>query len=173
MSVTKTARLTLRELDHGDDAFILELLNEPGFLRYIGDKGVRTRADARHYLDQGPRDSYARHGYGLYAACLPDGTRLGMCGLVRREGLDHADLGFAFLQRHWGQGYAAESARAVLATAFGPLKLPRVVAITSLDNAGSIAVLTKVGLTFERLIRLKDKGESVRLFGLAAPEFRP
>ena len=173
MSGTRTARLTLRELEHRDDRFILELLNEPGFLRYIGDKGVRSAADARLYLDQGPRDSYARHGFGLYAACLPDGTPVGMCGLVQRDGLDHADLGFAFLERFWGQGYAAESARAVLAEAFSTLRLPRVVAITSLDNEASIAVLTKVGFTFERLIRLREVGEPVRLFSLAAPRVTP
>jgi ribosomal-protein-alanine N-acetyltransferase len=173
VNVLSTARLTLRELDHDDDTFILELLNEPGFLRYIGEKGVRTAADARQYITQGPRDSYARHGYGLYATCLGSGPPLGMCGLVRREGLEHADLGFAFLERHWGRGYAVEAAGAVLDWAFGTLKLPRVVAITSLDNLGSIAVLTRVGLTFERLIRLRADGESLRLFGIDPPERLP
>ena len=119
MSILRTSRLVLRELDHRDAAFILELLNEPGFLRFIGDKGVRTLEDACRYLDRGPRASYARHGYGLNAVCLPDGTPLGLCGLVRRDGFEHADLGFAFLARGRGQGYAAESARAVLQQAFG------------------------------------------------------
>ena len=170
MSGLRTSRLVLRELDHRDAAFILELLNEPGFLRFIGDKGVRTLEDACRYLDRGPRASYARHGYGLNAVCLPDGTPLGLCGLVRRDGLEHADLGFAFLARGRGQGYAAESARAVLQQAFGHFKLPRVVAITALDNQASIAVLTQVGLSFERLIQLRADGESLRLFGLDNPE---
>jgi RimJ/RimL family protein N-acetyltransferase len=163
MTILKTRRLALRELDHGDAAFILELLNEPAFLRYIGDKGVRSLEDARHYLDQGPIDSYRRHGFGLLAVCLPDGTPLGICGLVKREGLDDPDIGFAFLQRHRLQGYAAEAAAAVLDHARNVLKIGRIVAITSPDNAGSGAVLNRVGLNFERFIILRDN-EELKLF---------
>lgn len=159
----KTRRLILRELHHGDAAFILELLNEPGFLRYIGDKGVRSLEDARNYLDKGPIDSYRRHGFGLFGVCLSDGTPLGICGLVKREGLEDPDIGFAFLERHWSKGYAAESASAVLDHARNVLNIGRVVAITSPDNVGSGAVLNKVGLTFERLICLRDH-EELKLF---------
>src|ERR1700723_1163993 len=123
-SVIRTSRLDLRELDFGDAEFILELLNEAGFIRFIGDKGVRTIAEARDYILQGPMDSYARNGFGLYAACLrgaPNGeaagTPIGICGLVRREGLADPDVGFAFLSRYWSKGYAVESAAAVLAHA--------------------------------------------------------
>src|SRR3984885_15762266 len=108
MSIIETARLSLRELDFGDAEFILELLNEPGFIRNIGDKGVRTLADARDYILQGPMDSYARNGFGLYAACLRDGTPIGICGLVKREGLNAPDVGFAFLPRFWFLGCAVE-----------------------------------------------------------------
>jgi RimJ/RimL family protein N-acetyltransferase len=163
MKALTTQRLNLRVLDHGDADFILELLNEPGFLRYIGDKGVRSLEDARNYLDQGPMDSYRRHGFGLLAVCLPDRTPLGICGLVKREGLEDPDIGFAFLERHWSKGYATESAAAVLDQARNVLKLGRIVAITSLDNAGSAAVLNKLGLHFERVIRLRDNDE-LRLF---------
>ena len=113
MIVIRTERLFLRELDLNDDAaFILELLNEPAFLRFIGDKGVRTLDGARDYMRKGPIDSYGRHGFGLYAACLLDGTPIGICGLVKRDGLTDADVGFAFLSRHCAKGYAAESASA-------------------------------------------------------------
>jgi [ribosomal protein S5]-alanine N-acetyltransferase len=168
VSILSTERLALRELTFEDDAFILALLNEPGFLRYIGDKSVRTLSDARDYIQKGPRDAYARHGYGLYATCLKDGTPIGMCGLVRRAGLDAPDLGFAFLSRYWGKGYAVESAAAVLKQALGPLKIPRVVAITALDNGASIAVLQKVGLKFSSLLRLTEGAEQVRLFTVDA-----
>jgi RimJ/RimL family protein N-acetyltransferase len=157
--------MVLRELDLGDDAFILELLNEAGFMRYIGDKGVRTLADAREYLLKGPMDSYARNGFGLYAACLRDGTPIGICGLVRRAGLDDPDVGFAFLARYWTNGYAVESAAAVLAHARRVLKLERIVAITTPDNSSSIAVLEKIGLKFERTIRLVQDGPEIKLFG--------
>jgi RimJ/RimL family protein N-acetyltransferase len=165
MSVIQTPRVTLRELDFGDDAFILELLNEPGFMRYIGDKGVRTLADAREYLLKGPMDSYARNGFGLYAVCLQDAVPVGICGLVQREGLGDPDVGFAFLARYWSKGYAVESAAAVLAHARRALNLDRIVAITSPDNSPSIAVLEKIGLKFERMIRLVDDGQELKLFG--------
>jgi RimJ/RimL family protein N-acetyltransferase len=166
-NITRTARVDLRELNLDDAQFILELLNEPGFIRFIGDKGVRTLADAREYLLQGPMDSYARNGFGLYAACLRDRTPIGMCGLVKREGLDDPDIGFAFLSRYWSKGYALESATAVLAHANEVLNLQRVVAITSPDNWSSIAVLEKLGFKYERMIRLVDHSPELKLFGLA------
>jgi RimJ/RimL family protein N-acetyltransferase len=168
-SIIKTTRVDLRELDLDDAEFILELLNEAAFIRFIGDKGVRTAADARDYLTHGPMDSYARNGFGLYAACLHDGTRIGICGLVKRQGLDHPDVGFAFLSRHGSKGYATESAASVLAHARETLRLPRIVAITSPDNWPSIAVLEKIGLKFERMIRLVDHTPELKLFGLTWP----
>jgi RimJ/RimL family protein N-acetyltransferase len=166
-SVIRTSRLDLRELNFGDAEFILELLNEPGFIRFIGDKGVRTLGDARDYIHQGPMDSYARNGFGLYAVCLTDGTAIGICGLVKREGLNDPDVGFAFLSRYWSSGYAAESAAAVLVYARDTLHIKRVVAITSPDNWASIAVLEKIGLSFERMIRLVDLSPELKLFGSA------
>lgn len=166
-SVIETRRLLLRELDFDDAGFILELLNEANFMRYIGDKGVRTLADARDYISSGPMDSYTENGFGLYAACFRDGTPAGICGLVRREGLDDPDVGFAFLARHCSKGYAVESAAAVLDHGRGALNLPRIVAITSADNHNSIAVLEKIGLSFERMIRLSEHGPELKLFGPA------
>jgi RimJ/RimL family protein N-acetyltransferase len=101
----------------------------------------------------------------LYAACLRDGTPIGICGLVKREGLNDPDVGFAFLSRYWSQGYAVESAAAVLAHARDALRIKRVVAITSPDNWSSIAVLEKIGLKFERMIRLVDHSPELKLFG--------
>ncbi len=165
MSVMRTERLVLRQLELGDDEFILELLNEAAFLRFIGDKGVRNLADARAYIRNGPMDSYARHGFGLLATCLADGTPVGICGLVRRDGLADVDVGFAFLSRYCSKGYAVESASAVLAHARRVLGLSRVVAIASPDNAASIAVLKKIGLEFEGMIRLTEDGPELKLFG--------
>jgi RimJ/RimL family protein N-acetyltransferase len=170
LNVIQTQRLVLRQLDLNDADFILELLNEAAFLQYIGDKGVRTLADAREYILKGPIDSYERHGFGLYAACLVDGTRTGICGLVKRDGLEDVDVGFAFLSRHWSNGYAVESAAAVLAHASRVLRLRRIVAITAPDNLGSIAVLEKIGLKFERMTRLTEQGPEVKLFGPSQPD---
>jgi [ribosomal protein S5]-alanine N-acetyltransferase len=163
MIVLRTERLTLRELTSNDAPFILELLNEEGFLRYIGDKGVRDLDDARDYIAQGPVDSYGRNGFGLYASCL-EGEAIGICGLVKRDTLPDPDLGFAFLSRYGSQGYAVESAKAVLEFGRNRLMLPRIVAITSPDNVRSIALLKKMGLKFDRYLTLSEGAAPVRLF---------
>lgn len=167
MNVIETQRLALRQLDLNDADFILELLNEAAFLQFIGDKGVRTLADAREYLRKGPMDSYERYGFGLYAVCLRNGTPIGICGLVKRDGLEDVDVGFALLSRHCLKGYAVESAAAVLAHANRELRLGRIVAITAPDNLGSIAVLEKIGLKFERMTKLSEHGPELKLFGPA------
>lgn len=168
MNVIRTARLQLRELELQDDEFILQLLNEAAFLRFVGDKGVRTLSDARDYIWKGPMDSYRRFGFGLYLASLRDGgLPIGICGLVKRDYLADVDVGFAFLSRYWSKGYATESAAAVLAHGKEQLQLPRIVAITAPDNHGSIAVLEKIGLQFERMIKLTEYSPELKLFGPA------
>jgi RimJ/RimL family protein N-acetyltransferase len=162
--VLRTERLELRELVLEDDEFILRLLNEDGFLRFIGDKGVRTLADARDYLSKGPIDSYRRYGFGLYLTSLRGGRPIGICGLVKRDSLPDVDVGFAFLEQYWSKGYAAESAAAVLAWGTEHLRLSRIIAITAPDNAGSIAVLQKIGLRFERMVKLTGDPQELRLF---------
>jgi [ribosomal protein S5]-alanine N-acetyltransferase len=161
----ETERLILRRLDEGDAAFILELLNGEAFQRNIGDKGVRTVEDAVRYILEGPVESYARHGFGLWLVELKEtGTPAGICGLVKRDALPDADIGYAFLPRFWSRGYAYESAAAVLAYASHALGLRRVLAITNPDNPGSIKVLEKIGLKFERLVRLSDDAPEIMLF---------
>jgi RimJ/RimL family protein N-acetyltransferase len=155
-----TPRLRLRRVTPEDDAFILELLNEPAYIRNIGDRGLRTREDARRYIVERFEASYQQHGFGLYAAELKaGGERVGISGLVKRDSLPDVDIGYAFLQRHWGRGYAVEAARAVLRHAQHDLGLKRLVAITAPDNEGSMAVLRKVGLRFEKTLQLPE-GES-------------
>jgi RimJ/RimL family protein N-acetyltransferase len=164
MQVLETERLILRLLNEDDAPFILRLVNEPSWLRYIGDKGVRSLEDARGYLRNGPLDMYARYGFGLWlVARKEDAAPLGMCGLIKRDALPNVDIGFAFVPDAWGQGYALESAAAVLAKGRDDFGLKRIVAITSLDNASSIRVLEKIGLSFERVIEL-NPGDPVRLF---------
>lgn len=165
MKVLETRRLTLRRLAESDDAFILELLNEPGWLRFIGDKGVRSLDDARRYIVQGPMAMYERAGFGLWrVARTADDVPLGICGLIRREGLDDVDIGFAFLAQYGSMGYAFEAASACLAHAREVLHLPRVVAITVAENQASIRLLEKLGLRFERTITLPHSDEPLRLY---------
>lgn len=166
VNVIETARLNLRRLVLEDADFILRLLNEPEFLRFIGDKGVRTLDDARHYLTRGPLESYRRHRFGLYRVGLRrDDIPIGICGLVKRDALEHADVGYAFLASHGSLGYATESAAAVLDYGRRTLGLERIVAIVAPGNLASIAVLERIGLKFERRVRLTDADPEVSLFG--------
>jgi len=165
MNILETERLTLRELGNGDDAFILELLNDPGFLQNIGDRGVRTLDDARGYIANSAVASYEKNGFGMYRVALKDtDIAVGICGLVRRDGLDGPDIGFAFLERFCGRGYASESAATVLAHARAALGLTRILAITALDNRSSIAVLEKLGFRFDRIVKLPSHAAESRLF---------
>ena len=159
MIVLETERLILSRLDPDRDSeFILGLVNGPSFLRYIGDKGVRTLADARRYITDGPLKSYETNGYGLYKVELKsDMTPIGMCGLIKRDTLPDADIGFAFLEGYWGAGYAYESAAAVMSYAREKLGIKRVLAITTPDNVASGKLLNKIGLKFDRLIQLRQE----------------
>jgi RimJ/RimL family protein N-acetyltransferase len=144
----RTERLTLTPVTLADDAFVLELLNDPGWLKNIGDRGVRTIADARAYITE-------RFGKSLWLVVRDAGGEpVGMCGLVDREGLDHPDIGYAYLARHAGKGYATEAARAVLAHAREALGHKTILAITSPDNTPSQRVLEKIGLKFVQMINL-------------------
>jgi RimJ/RimL family protein N-acetyltransferase len=160
----ETERLTLRKLDLHDAAFIFELVNEPSFVRFIGDKGVRTLEDAREYLRKGPLDSYARYGFGLYLVSLKDGTPIGMCGLVKREALEDVDIGFAYLPRFHSQGYAFESAAAVMSHAKRHLGITRLAGVTKPDNAASIRVLEKLGLALKGTVKIDEDGPDNKLF---------
>ena len=171
MIVLETERLILRRLTTGDAEFVLELLNEPSFLQYIGDRGVRSLEEAREYIVNRLVASYERNGFGLYLVELKESRiPIGISGLVKRDALPDADIGFAFLPAYWSKGYAVESAAAVMNYARDVLGLTRIVAITSLDNEASAKLLGKIGLRFERLIKLSEDAEEVKLF---APEVSP
>ena len=166
MTVLETERLVIRRLLSDDAEFILDLLNQPSFLRYIGDKGVRNSEDAVRYIENGPQVSYEQFGFGQFLVGLKEsGLPIGMCGLIKRETLPDVDIGFAFLPGYWSQGYAFEAASGVMTYGREAFGLTRIVAITSLDNVASIKLLEKIGLRFERLIKLGDDQPEVRLFG--------
>ena len=165
LTILETQRLVLRRLTTGDAPFIFQLLNEPSFIRFIGDKGVRNLEDARNYILNGPVLSYERNGFGLYLVELRETeTSIGICGLIKRDSLPDVDVGFAFLPRFWKKGYAVESAGAVLNFAREVLKLDRIVAITDIENEASGKVLEKLGMKLDKLIKLSDNSETVKLF---------
>jgi len=162
-----TERLLVRGFDTNDAEFILELLNQPSFIQFIGDKGVRSVDDAMNYITTGPIESYQRHGFGLYLVELKDRkVPIGMCGVLKRESLPDPDLGFAFLPEYWGKGYAFEAASAALDQARDFFKLERILAITNPDNDASIKLLAKLGFQFERVMKLSSDSDEVKLFSL-------
>lgn len=164
--IVETPRTTLRRLTEDDAPFIHELVNDPDFLRFIGDKGVRTLDDARAYLRGGPLASYAKHGFGLFrVARKPDDRPIGFCGLLRREYLRAADIGYAFLPAHRGQGYAVEAGTAVLDYGHRVHRLAHVLAMTHPDNEDSVRVLDRLGFGFERRFRQDGDQHDVLLFG--------
>jgi RimJ/RimL family protein N-acetyltransferase len=165
VKVLETQRLILRRLTADDALFIYELLNQPAWKRYIGDRGIDSAEAARNYIETVPIASYDRHGFGLFAVELKEsGTLVGMCGLIKRDTLTDVDIGYALLSRFEGRGLAYEAAAATLAYSRDTLGLARLVAITSLDNERSARLLERLGMQFERLIRLSDDAEQIRLY---------
>ena len=165
--VLHTERLTLARLSFDDADFIFELLNEPSFKRYIGDKGVRTRDDALVYLREVPLRQYREFGYGLYRVGADgDDRALGICGLVNRNEFPDPDLGFAFLQAHRGQGYAYESSLAVLGEARNALGLQRIIAMVDEDNESSNYLLGKLGFRFEQMVTMPGETREIRQYVL-------
>lgn len=166
MKVLETERLILRWLSTEDAEFVLRLVNEPSWLRFIGDRGIRTIEDARAYILKGPVEMYRRLGFGLYLVELKEeSVSIGICGLIKRDSLEDVDIGFAFLPEYWGRGYAYEAASAVITYGADAFELKRIVAITSADNESSAKLLNKLGFRFEGMIRLSDDPAEVRLFG--------
>jgi [ribosomal protein S5]-alanine N-acetyltransferase len=166
--IAQTSCLVLRQLTLADADFILRLVNEPSWLEFIGDKHVHNLSDAENYLRSGPFAMYASHGFGLWMVQrLSDGANLGMCGLIKRDTLENVDIGFAFFPEYGGQGYAYEAALAALDFARHKIELTRIVAITSLHNVRSIALLKKLGFSFEETRSLAVGSDPVNLFGIA------
>ena len=165
MQIAETERLIVRTLTPGDAAFMCRLLNEPAWIENIGDRGVRTPAEAEGYIREKLVPSYATHGYGMYALeTRADRGTIGICGLVRRDALPGPDLGFALLSEWWGRGFAFEGASAVLAHARETLRLPPLLAITTPGNTRSGKLLEKLGFEFQRLIRLTPEADATKLY---------
>ena len=155
--ICETQRLTIRQLNIHDTAFIVQLLNEESFIRNIADKHVRTNADALNYLTNGPISSYETYGFGLNLVLLK-GTDIpiGTCGLLKRKELDHPDIGYAFLPEFCGKGYAKEAATSVLKQVMDAYSLHTVLAVTSPNNESSNSLLKKLGFSLKGTVELYD-----------------
>ena len=165
MNVIETERLNLREMSEADAGFVLEVLNDPGYVRFIGDRGVRTTEAAARYIDERFVESYRQHGFGLWLVETKDEKApAGICGLLNRGTLPGVEVGYASLPPFRGKGYAFEAASAATAYARDVLGQPRLYAVVNPDNAGSIRVLEKLGMKFESMVRLAGEESEINLF---------
>lgn len=167
MQILETQRLILRKLTLDDAAFILELLNTPTWLQFIGDRNVHSIEDAENYLRNGSLKSYQEHGFGFYAVIEKSSNKtIGICGLIKRDNLEDIDIGFAFLPNLLSTGFGFEAALATLDYALNMLKIKRIIAIVNPDNEKSIGLIKKIGLKFERMIKFGDENKELMLFGI-------
>lgn len=163
--IFETERLLLRRLKVEDAAFMCELLNSEGWLKYIGDRQVKTMEAAEKYLKEKVMLGYSMNGLGMLMVENKDPkVSMGICGLVTREGLEAPDIGFAFLPAYTGMGFAYESAIPVLQFAREELRLPKVQAITVKENKASIRLLQKLGLLFTKTTKVPNDDEELMLF---------
>jgi len=166
----ETARLHLRWLTAADAGFMLRIWNDPAFVRHVGDRGLRTFDDATRALEQGILATYRQFGYGPFLVCLADGREeIGICGLFRRAGVPDPDIGYALLPEYTGAGYAAEAATAVLDHARHGIGLRCVIAIVSPENRPSIALLERLGLRYEGMMRLTGEAQDVSRYAIEWP----
>lgn len=165
MNIISTSRLHVTQLSEELHAsFILQLVNSPGWLRYIGDRNIHSLQDAGQYISNGPIASYATHGYGLWLVKrIEDDAPIGICGLIKRDYLPHPDLGYALLPQYEGQGYAMEAAAAVMQYAKEVLSMPIIAAITTDDNVPSLRLLFKLGFDFIGMISPPQQDEELML----------
>ncbi|HSO59046.1 MAG TPA: GNAT family N-acetyltransferase [Paenisporosarcina sp.] len=167
MKVIETERLVLRYMQTEDAKFMLALLNEPDWINYIGDRGIRTIDEAKKYIEDGPMTMYKEEGFGLYLVELKESeTPVGICGLIQRDFLKDVDLGFAILSPYWGRGFAFEAAQATLKYGNETLGYHRIAGFTSLDNEKSANLLLKLGMTEEGNIKFASTSEDIRLFAI-------
>ena len=166
MHLLKSKRLSIDYLSLQDAHFILNLLNTPGWLKFIGDRDVKTLTQAENYLKNGPLKSYSENGFGLYKVSLLNGTAIGICGIIHREGLEHPDLGFAILPEYAGKGYINEASEAVLEYAYSSLKLSIIYAIATTDNHSSNGLLKKLGFILLKNMYLPDDPKELHLYEL-------
>ena len=165
MKILETERMILREVTTEDAEFILDLLNQPSFIRHIGDRNVRTIDEARDYIESRFRESYKKFGFGMWAVELKETNQpIGICGFVKRDGLPDADIGFAFLPQYERKGYAFEAANAAMKYGSDVLSLNTILAITSKDNESSGKLLGKLDFKFERLIVLPGDDKELKLY---------
>ena len=165
MNLITTDRLLINRITIDDAGFILELMNDKDWIKNIGDTGVRTIEDAQAYIQNRFLKTYIESNYGFYTMNLKNTLQIiGIVGLVDRKGIDHIDIGYGILPEFRGKGYAFEAAKAIYDYGYQELNLEKIVAIVNPDNLPSIKLLSKLGLEFEKMVRLPDEEIEILLY---------
>jgi len=163
----ETHRLLLRRMTLEDADLMLSIWNDPAFVRFVGDRGVRTVEEAKIALQEGAFKLYEDYGFGPYCMVRKsDDTRVGICGLFHRDNIEHPDIGFAVLPEFCGEGLAGEAAEAVVGHARNDLGLQVLTAIVSPDNRASIGLIKKLGLSFETGITMPGEEQEISLYSM-------
>jgi RimJ/RimL family protein N-acetyltransferase len=163
--ILETERLRLRKFNIKDGEFVFTLLNSPGWIKFIGDRNIKSLAEAEYYITNSLISSYDRFGFGPYLVEIKDsGVCIGMCSLIKRDELEDVDIGFAFLDDYSGKGYAFEASSATLNYALHDLRIKKIVAITEPGNDRSIHLLKKLGLYEEKKVKFASEEEELLLF---------
>ncbi len=161
----ETERLHLRELTIIDASFILQLMNSPNWIQYIGDRNVKTKSEAANYISKKIISSYRSKGFGLYLIQLKETKKsIGICGLIQRDDLDTPDIGFAILPIYEGKGFIKEAGNAIIKYAKDNLQLKIIYGITTEENEASIKVLQNIGMQFSKKILLPKEEKIFMLF---------
>ncbi|GGH45214.1 GCN5 family acetyltransferase [Mangrovimonas yunxiaonensis] len=165
MIVAETPRLIISTFTTADAPFLISLLNTPSYLKYVGDKNIKTLTAAKNHIKERHLKSYKEHGFGFYKLQLKTTQEtIGSCGLARRAELDHVDLGFAFLPEHEGHGYGHEASLKIMQLAKTQFNLKKLVAITLPTNQNSIKLITKLGFALEKKVKPFEDDEELLLF---------
>lgn len=166
MQIAETSRLIIFKIEIKDAPFFVELMNTPSWLKYIGDRNIRSVEDAENHLQNHIFKSYKEKGYGFYKIVekTSPNQAIGVVGLIKRKTLEHTDIGFGFLPEYEGKGYGYESAMAIMSLAKNKFKLKTVYGITNSDNNRSIHLLGKLGLSYQKRVKPFDDNEELLLF---------
>jgi [ribosomal protein S5]-alanine N-acetyltransferase len=163
--ILDTKRLILREAEISDSKFFFDLLNTEKWLKYIGDRGIKTLDDAEKYINDKLIKSYRTNGFGLYVYELKKSNiPIGICGFIKRDYLDSVDIGFALLPEYERKGYTFEISHSIMKHGRETLGLNKVVAITTKDNLASQELLKKLGFNFKSYINEPETNEKLSLY---------
>ncbi|KQT24415.1 GNAT family acetyltransferase [Chryseobacterium sp. Leaf405] len=164
-SFYETERLILRPISLEDGAFILDLYNRPKFIKFIGDRHLKTVSDAENYIQNRFLPQMERLGFGNYLMLTKEGNqKIGAIGIFEREGLDVVDIGFSLLNEFEGKGYAYEAGLKIKSIGMDDFGLKKISAITTKENFSSQKLIEKLGLKFKKIVNIPGDAEELMYY---------